>query len=77
MGEMLIKYIGVKPSEIVYFQFLIEGYESVGTLTTLDPKKGLLRFAVPGERRAEAEEILRWVGREVAFEEVAIETTEK
>lgn len=77
MREMLIKYIDVKPAEIVHFQFLIEGYEGIGTLTTLDPKRGLLRFAVPGERRAEAEEILRLVGREVAFDEVAVETGEK
>jgi hypothetical protein len=77
MNEMLIKYIGVKPEDIAFFQFLVEGYEGIGTLTTVDPKKGLLRFSIPEELLADAEEILRLVSQEVALEELSIDISKK
>lgn len=77
MNEMLIKYIGVKPEDIAFFQFLVEGYEGIGTLTTVDPKKGLLRFSIPEALLADAEEVLRLVSQEVALEELSIDTSKK
>jgi hypothetical protein len=75
MQEMLIKYVCIKPEEIAFFQFLVEGYEGTGTLTTVDPKKGVLGFSIPEELLADAEEILRLVGQEVALKEVPIDTS--
>jgi hypothetical protein len=77
MHEMLIKYVCIKPEEIAYFQFLIEGYEGTGTLTTVDPKKGVLRFSIPDELLTDAEEILRMVGQEVTLKEVPVDTSKK
>jgi len=77
MHEMLIKYICVKPEEIAYFQFLIEGYEGTGTLTTVDSKKGVLRFSIPEELLADAEEILCLIGQEVSLKQVSIDASTK
>ncbi len=73
MHELVVKYLCVKPEEIAYFQFLIEGYEGIGTLTTLDPKKGVVRFTIPEGLLGDAEEILRLVGQEITLEEVPID----
>ncbi|HOX95667.1 MAG TPA: DUF4911 domain-containing protein, partial [Syntrophales bacterium] len=61
---MVTKYIRVKPEEIAYFQFLVEGYEGMGTLTTVDPEKGLLRLSIPRELSVDAEEMLRLIGQD-------------
>ncbi|HOD34557.1 MAG TPA: DUF4911 domain-containing protein [Syntrophales bacterium] len=74
---MVTKYIRVKPEEIAYFQFLVEGYEGMGTLTTVDPEKGLLRLSIPRELSVDAEEMLRLIGQDADLEEMAIDRTEQ
>lgn len=73
MHEVVMKYLCMKREEIAYFQFLIEGYEGIGTLTTLDTKKGVVRFSIPEGLLADAEEILRLVGQEITLKEVPID----
>ena len=73
MHGVVVKYFFVKPEEIAYFQFLLEGYEGTGTLTTLDPAKGVVRFSIPDGLLADAEEVLHLVGQEIALKEVPID----
>ncbi|MCX5832960.1 MAG: DUF4911 domain-containing protein [Deltaproteobacteria bacterium] len=73
MHGVVVKYFFVKPEEIAYFQFLLEGYEGTGTLTTLDPEKGVVRFSIPDGLLADAEEVLHLVGQEIALKEVPID----
>jgi len=56
---------------------LIEGYEGTGTLTTVDSKKGVLRFSIPEELLADAEEILCLIGQEVSLKQVSIDASTK
>ena len=43
------RLIMVAPSEIHYLRFIIEAYEGIGVVTTLDPRLGLVRLAIaPG-----------------------------
>lgn len=70
MQEMVTKKLRVKPEEIAFLQFLIEGYEGIGTLTTLDSRRGVVQLSIPGGLRAEAEEALRLIGRDITLEEV-------
>ncbi|GEM_PF-431774 len=73
MHRVVMKYLCVKPEEIAYFQFLLEGYEGIGTLTTLEPEIGMVRFSIPDGCLADAEEVLRLVGQEIAVKEVPLD----
>ena len=70
MQEMVTKKLRVKPEEIAYLRFLIEGYEGIGTLTTLDPRGGMVGLSIPGSHQADAEEALRLSGRDITLEEI-------
>jgi hypothetical protein len=37
----------VDPYEIHYLKFILEAYDGLATLTTLDPQEGLIQLAVP------------------------------
>jgi hypothetical protein len=67
---MVTKKLRVKPEEIAFLQFLIEGYEGIGTLTTLVPQRGVVQFAIPEGLLADAEEALRLIGRDITLEEI-------
>jgi hypothetical protein len=59
--ECGIKNFIIRPSEIHYLRFIVEAYEGIGVVTTLDPKLGLMQIRMaPGceelvERILEAE----------------------
>lgn len=45
----IIRRILVSPSEIHFLRFIIEAYEGIGVVTTLDPALGLLQLSIaPG-----------------------------
>jgi hypothetical protein len=67
---MVTKKLRVKPEEIAFLQFLIEGYEGIGTLTTLVPQRGVVQFAIPEGLLADAEEALSLIGRDITLEEI-------
>ncbi len=52
--ETVKRYYRIDRREICFFHWIIEGYDGIATVTTLDPEKGHLRVAAaPG-----AEDIL-------------------
>lgn len=45
----IIKTIIIDPYQIHYLRFIIEAYEGIGVVTTLDPKTGLVQLSIaPG-----------------------------
>ncbi|MFP3870706.1 MAG: DUF4911 domain-containing protein [Syntrophobacteria bacterium] len=58
----------VDPYEIHYLKFILEGYEGVATLTTLDSRAGLVRLAVPPGCEGTVEALMEAVGQEVELE---------
>ncbi|MFZ0134727.1 MAG: DUF4911 domain-containing protein [Desulfobacterales bacterium] len=45
--ECLTKYYRVDRREIAYIKFVIESYEGVGMLSTIDPRAGLVVLRIP------------------------------
>ena len=43
-------YLRINPSRISLFRFLLEGYDGLAVLSTLDAKQGLVRLLVPNSR---------------------------
>ena len=61
----------VDPYEIHYLKFILEAYEGLATLTTLDSEKGLIQLAVPPGNKDSLRSLLEGLGRELKLERVA------
>jgi hypothetical protein len=46
-------YLRIRPERISLLRFLLEGYEGLAVLSTLDARLGLVRLIVPACRYAE------------------------
>jgi hypothetical protein len=40
-------YIALNPAKITLFRFLLEGYDGIAVMSTLDGRKGLVKLIVP------------------------------
>ena len=58
----------VDPYEIHYLKFILEAYEGLATLTTLDSATGLIQLAVPPGGKDSLESLLEALGRELGLE---------
>ena len=50
--------IRVNPQRIAFLKFILEGYDGLATVTTLDRKDGLVRIVYPESRNREFGELL-------------------
>ena len=46
-------YLTIRPDRISLFRFLLEGYDGLAVLSTIDVKQGLVRLIVPASRYVE------------------------
>lgn len=46
-------YLKIRPEKISWFKFLMEGYDGLAVISTIDVKKGLVRLMVPRSRHKE------------------------
>ena len=59
MAELfLIFFLRIRPEQISLFRFLLEGYDGLAVLSTLDAKQGLVRLMVPKSRSTELWQLL-------------------
>ena len=68
-GSDLLFY-RVDPYEIHYLKFILEAYEGLATLTTLDSRTGLIQLAVPPGRGSSLESLMEALGGELRLEPV-------
>jgi hypothetical protein len=60
----------VDPYEIHYLKFILEAYEGLTTLTTLDPRRGLVQLAVPPGCQSDLKALIEALGRELELKQV-------
>lgn len=51
-------YLRIRRDRIALFRFLLEGYDGLAVLSTMDAKQGLVRLIVPESRYAELWQLL-------------------
>jgi hypothetical protein len=51
-------FLRIRPDRISLFRFLLEGYDGLAVLSTLDAKQGLVRLLVPKSRSTELWQLL-------------------
>jgi hypothetical protein len=57
--EMTQLFLRIAPDRIGYLRFLLEGYDGLAILTTIDSGNGLVRLAVPRARYTEVMLLLK------------------
>ena len=43
---MIEKFFEVKKNDIAPIQFIIEGYEGMATVSTIDPRRAIIKFSI-------------------------------
>ncbi len=60
----------VDPYQIHYVKFILEAYEGLATLTTLDSQQGVVQLVVPPGCHKILEGLLEALGRELELERI-------
>lgn len=56
--DIVFLYLYILPDRIWYLKFLLEGYDGMALLTTIDRDKGLIRLSLPRARYSECMHLL-------------------
>lgn len=58
-------YLRISPKEIYYLKFILEGYDGMATLSTIDPGKGVVVLRYPWEWRRDLFALLASLAPEI------------
>ncbi len=72
-GLMRRYYFRVDPREIYFFKFILEGYDGLGVINTIDREKGLIRVVVPECQRNLFDRLVSALSEELLLVPVAEE----
>jgi hypothetical protein len=61
----------IPPQEIAYLSFIMESYEGVAVVRTIDPRKGQVELMFPPDYQDEIGEILKDLAQEFPIQEVS------
>lgn len=64
------KYLKLKRNDIVRLQFIFEGHEGLGTCTTIDKNKAVVKLFIMPDFAAEAADLIENLKQEIEFEEI-------
>ncbi len=69
-NQLLFRYFRVDRCDIAYFRFILEAYEGLATLSTLDARHGLVVLSIPESQADAVDALLAALGREIFLNEV-------
>lgn len=58
------------PEEIAYVRFVLESYDGIGWIRTLDPRVGLVEISYPACQAADADRLLKAIADETGMSPV-------
>ena len=61
------KYFRVDRRKIHLIRFILEGYEGIATLTTIDPHRGIVCLNIPPGCEDDVETVIQDLGKAVAI----------
>jgi hypothetical protein len=67
---MICRYFKVAHRDMVYLKFILEAYEGMNVMSTVDNKAGIIRIAIMEGFDADMDSLLAELGRGVVMEEV-------
>lgn len=70
MPEITARYLRVDRRNLVYLQFIVESYEGLAVVTTVDPKEAVVRVSFPACRSTEVDDLVRELRAEISLKDV-------
>jgi hypothetical protein len=67
---VIFRYFKVRHRDMVYLKFILEAYEGMNVMSTVDNVAGIIRIAIMEGFEADMDGLLAELGRQVAMEEV-------
>jgi len=67
---MICRYFKVAHRDMVYLKFILEAYEGMNVMSTVDNKAGIIRIAIMEGFESDMDSLLAELGRGVVMEEV-------
>ena len=67
---MINRYFRVKRHDMVFLKFILEAYEGMNVMSTVDNVAGIIRIAIMEGFEADMDALLAELGRQVAMEAV-------
>ena len=61
------KYFRVNRRDMAYVKFVVESYDGLAVLRTVDPREGIIEWMIAPDRMDEAEELIDSLQNEVAL----------
>jgi hypothetical protein len=69
-----VRYFKVDRRELVYLKFILEAYEGMSTLSTVDQTGVIIRLSIPSGFEDDVQSILDTVGEDIPISEVPFGT---
>ncbi len=69
-NAMVCRYFKVLHRDMVYLKFILEAYEGMNVMSTVDNREGIIRIAIMPGFVADIDELLAELGRQVMMEPV-------
>ena len=73
----VIRHFIISPRQIHYLRFILEAYEGVGVVTTVDPRLGLVRLSIAPGCEDVMERILEYEKERLQLRPVSLEPAER
>ena len=67
---MIFRYFKVRHRDMVYLKFILEAYEGMNVMSTVDNVAGIIRIAVMEGFEPDMDGVLEELGRQVVMEPV-------
>ncbi len=74
--EPKVRFFRVGRRDLVYLKFVLEAYEGMSTLSTVEPKGVIVRLSVPSGFEEDMRKIIGELSREIPLTEVEFEQGE-
>ncbi len=68
--SVCIKYFSVDRCDIAYLRFIIESYDNLAILSTVDSGKGIVSLNIPIDFIEDAQQLVRELSKEISIREI-------
>ncbi len=70
LPEAVVRFFKIERCDLVYLKFILEAYEGMSTLSTVEPKAGVVRLSIQAGFEADIQSVLEAIGAEITIQEL-------
>ena len=76
MTGSVVRYFQVNRRDLVYLKFILEAYDNMSVLSTVDAQEGIVRLIVPAGFAADMAELVEALQQDIRLTELPPDATE-